>query len=48
MDISNYNLARNEYESKLFSPEEETEDEYTEDDWADDHCKQQLEEVLDL
>ena len=48
MDISNYNLARNEYESKLFCPEEETEDEYTEDDWADDYCKEQLEEVLDL
>lgn len=46
--IDTFNQAQSEYESKLFSPEEETDDEYTEDDWADDYCKRQLEEGLEL
>lgn len=44
----NFNQAQSEYESDLFCPEEETEDEYIEDDWADDYCKRQLEEDLEL
>lgn len=45
----NFSQAQSEYESKLFNPEEESEDwEQEYDDYCDDLCKQQLEEVLDL
>lgn len=45
----NFNQAQSEYESKMFCPEEESEDwEQTYDEYCDDLCKQQMEEVFDL
>lgn len=46
MELSNYNLARNEYESEPDEYNEDWEQEY--DQYCDDLVDRKLEEALDL